>query len=133
MLPYFSKPVFTLNKQTHITDTYSTCIDHILTNNCSLDITAGLLETSVTDHLPVFVLIEQRNQHIHKNEHFKRTLKNFDSTSFCKDLYICLESYFIIQKNESELDIMFTNILNDIRNKIDRHAHLQKLSKRKAN
>jgi len=82
--------------------------------------------------LPVFVLIEQRNQHsFHKNEYFKRTFKNFDSISFCNDLYCCLESYFIIPKNESELDIMFTNFLNDIRNTIDRYTPLQKRSKRK--
>jgi hypothetical protein len=47
-----------ITKPTRITDHSSTLIDHIYTNSPISQLTSGILEVDISDHLPVFCIIK---------------------------------------------------------------------------
>ena len=73
---------------TKINRSKNTLIDNIFTNQINPDMISGNLSTSISDHLPSFLIIPKHNQrHLPKKHNiFKRDTKNFDRENFLLDL-----------------------------------------------
>jgi exonuclease III len=84
-----------INRPTRITDTSSTLIDNIFTNNVTTEKFTGILLTGITDHLPVFMIEKQFKLQRNKcpsfifkriyneinNENYMEMIRNTDFTS----------------------------------------------------
>ena len=78
LLPIITKP-------TRITHHTSTLIDHIYVNSTPDNITAGIIVTDISDHLPVFCItdfeIKKQNKHF-----YIRDYKHFVKDEYLKDI-----------------------------------------------
>ena len=54
----------TINEPTRITESSATLIDNILTNDLH-NHTAGVLISDISDHLPVFLIIDNSREKVH--------------------------------------------------------------------
>ena len=123
-----------ISKPTRITNTTSTIIDHILINNCNVSVISGILELQITDHLPVSIFIKKVKHTCQKgleNLTYRRNTKEIDKTLFFTELENNLNYYFKIPADGNQLDLMFTNFISDLKATIDKHASLQKISRKK--
>ena len=121
-----------INKPTRTTATFSTILDHILTNDSSSAFLPGILDEIITDHLPVFVLVDKLIQKNIENVTYRRGLKMFDPTKFSEDLQQVLCPYLTTSIDKANLDDTLTNFVNDIKCTVEKHAPMRKLSRRKS-
>ena len=77
-----------INLPTRITPSTKTLIDNIFYNEFSPDIISGNLTVGISDHIPQFSLIPNKNQYHLPKKHniFRRVFKNFDRENFIIDL-----------------------------------------------
>ena len=57
-----------IDKPTRITDSSTTLIDNIFTNELRYNLTCGILFNDITDHLPIFALCEYNISRCNVNE-----------------------------------------------------------------
>ena len=91
-----------INKPTRITDTSSTILDHrlMLTNDSSSTLLPGILDKIITDHLPVFMIVDKLIQKNIENVTYRRCLKMFRPTKFCEDLQQFLLKFLLTKVPE---------------------------------
>ena len=70
---------------THVTESTTSCIDHILSNFVS-SITSGSIALEIADHLPVFTLSYDPTLSPFPNKREIRDFKRFDKIAFQKAL-----------------------------------------------
>ena len=95
---------------------------------------SGILEFQITDHLPVFTLVKKIKHTCQKGLEkliYRRNTREIHKTLFLTKLENNLNSYFKIPTDESQVDLMFTNFISDLKATIDKHAPLQKISRKK--
>ena len=61
-----------IKKPIRITTNSATLIDHIYTNNKKNHITARILIDDISDHLPIFILIETKNIKVKSQKNTKK-------------------------------------------------------------
>ena len=94
----------------------------------------GILELQITDHLPEFILIKKVKYTCHKGLEkltYRRYTKQIDKTLYLTELENNLNSYLKIPADGNQLDLMFKNFISDLKATIDKHAPLQKISRKK--
>ena len=111
MIPVITKP-------TRITNHTKTLIDHIYTNTSISQILSGIALSDISDHLPVFCVI---NTPIKRNRNIKyfRDYKNFNRESYLNDLRQIVWNATI---DGSELGLYNENVINTIGEITNRHA-----------
>ena len=121
---------------TRVTSTFSTLIDHILTNDAISQIIPGILNSDVSDFFPTFILIKNvdKKKIFASENRYYRCKTNFNLNSFLSDLQKALTSLF---GNEDDVDhsnfdvgLLFDRFLRTIKNKIDLHAPLKQYSRK---
>ena len=108
---------------TRITETSSTIIDNIYTNNLNNDIISGNVLIQISDHLPQFSCIN-KDISTDKTPYYKRNYSKFNEQSFLDDLSI--QNWH----NQQDPNMMFNNFAWRLESCINRHAPLKKLNKK---
>ena len=122
-------------KPTGVADTFSTIIDHIITNNFKSNLYPAVIEVDITDHYPILCIIEKpRIKTNAKLEitHF-RDKSAFSADAFNKDLYSNQTNSFSDQPalTADSLNDLFHLFTSVILRTIDKHAPLKSLPRRK--
>ena len=92
---------------TRVTDSSNTIIDHIITNIYGDEVIPGVLQESLTDHYPIFIILNQLKTKTAGTIRYTRSLKNFEPEKYKSDLEQSL--------NERNLDIPYLDE-NNLRN-----------------
>ena len=75
-----------IDKPTQLGESSATLLDHFYTNNLTIPITSGILESDMSDHLPTFVLIRSYIPRYSSNSYkFRRHLNKIDYEQFNKE------------------------------------------------
>ena len=128
-----------ITKQTRVTDTSATTIDHILTNDCNHSVFPGIFTTDLSDHFPVFCKIfdissfEKPKLLKINHEIQRRDFKKFDADAFRDDLHVTLSNFFYALPDitSENFNKIFDDFTTTILAKIDSHAQVTKLSRKK--
>ena len=111
---------------TRITESSSTIIDNIYTNNLSNDITSGNVLIQISDHLLQFSCINKVIS-TDKTPYYKRNYSKFNEQSFLDDLSI--QNWH----NQQDANTMFNDFAWRLESCINRHAPVKKLNKKELN
>ena len=115
-----------ITKPTRITNHTKTLIDHIYTNTLTSQITSGIALYDISDHLPIFCVINtpiKRN----KEKRFYRNFEHFNTESYLNDMRQidwndkCCNLNTNSNKNTQDI----INIINEVTNK---HAPIKAAS-----
>ena len=106
-----------------------TLIDNIFTNQTNPDIISGNITTTISDHLPSFVVIPKLNQrHLPKKHNIlKRDIKNFDRENFLLDL---LSIRWDEQITYKEANTSFDDFYLILEKLLDKHMPLRKITQK---
>ncbi|XP_077994315.1 uncharacterized protein LOC144448040 [Glandiceps talaboti] len=118
-----------INTATRITDNTSTIIDHCLTNITNYFINCGTLQSDITDHYPIFCIINHL-KHILKPANSAQILnfKNYNPDAFLSDLnatswqpvYDCTDPNIAY---EAFYNIFYNIVSNHVHTKTARHSN----------
>ena len=125
-----------LTNPTRITKHSQTSIDHLITNIDGTIITPGVLQYSISEHLPIFCIASsaKHKSPLKNSTHYYQNIKNLNGNVYRDDLYDTLTS--IVQKfqtssiSASNFDLHFNNLVIGINKVIEKHAPLQKVSRK---
>ena len=67
-----------INQPTRVTATTQTVVDHAYTNAYKYNIVLGIVTSAITDHYPLFVIINHLKLQIDLPNSYIRSLKNFE-------------------------------------------------------
>ena len=118
---------------TRVTDNSSSLLDHVYTNNISGETHNYILPDDISDHMPVIVCSDLALKHPKKYEaSYVRDTKNFEAELFLeelsKSLHLLGETNLPI--NINEIDIYTDKFINIFQLILDKHAPLQKRSRK---
>ena len=115
-----------INVPTRKTDSTSTLIDHIYTNNDHIISEVCVPTSGISDHFPIFCAIRPKRPKLLKNKHdtfYFRNFKRFKEQDFVKDLLQApFESVFSITDPSQALSL-WADIFSSIS---DKHAPMTK-------
>ena len=127
-----------IDKPTRETNTSSSIIDHIITNDNNNILYPCIIRSGLTDHFPVacFVAINSRNLKVSRNSDqpvFIRDKRRFDRDLFSDDLNVSLCELLHLMPLDSpeSTNNFFSEFINVVTACIDRHAPLILASRRK--
>ena len=120
------------NNPTRVTNTSSSTLDHILTNENRLRISPFVLNHVITDHYPVMVTVSQNVTKCKTQPKFKRSLANFSADNFNADLHESLENFSetVLSIDENNVISVFEQFYSLVQTTIDKHAPLKQLSRK---
>ena len=128
-------------KPTRVTNTSSTVIDHILINDSDSSISSGVLTYSISDHYPIFCTISNplfKTPKKNQNLYTYRKIDSVNSDDFRNDLMSILlpicnnfkKSTEATNMSESVFDEHFNELMNALSKIINKHAPIQKASRK---
>ena len=123
-----------ITKPTSISNNSSTIIDHIITNNSKHELQSFTVKSDLTDHYPIFCVINKNSTNDKKNTEklFYHDKTKFCTESFCKDLQTDLDNYFSHRSTLSNQNFneLFDSFVHIISHSIDNHASLRPILRR---
>ena len=121
-----------INNPTRVTDTSSSTLDHILTNENRFRVSPFVLNHVITDHYPVMVSVSQNVVKCKTQPKFKRSLANFSADNFNADLHESLEnlSETVLFIDENNVISVFEQFYSLVQTTIDKHVPLKQLSRK---
>ena len=120
LLPIITKP-------TRLADHTATLIDHIYTNSLQ-NFTSGILTVDITDHLPIFCVIETQPPR-NNNKRYFRDYSKFKNELVLDD--INLIDWREILKPDKDLDEKVHDVISVLNQLVEKHAPLKKASQTK--
>ena len=124
LLPHIIQP-------TRVTCNSKTLIDNIYSNILGSDPVSRNLTTTISDHLPPFVIgsnIFCNSPLGRKSNIYERDWPNFDQENFIID-YLTEQWNSINKKKQASVNFSFQSFLSKINFILDKHAPLKKVSK----
>ena len=118
-----------INKPTRYSRTSATILDHIFTKKyvTNLNCTTGIIKLDISDHLPTFCTVKCKVDKSNVKPRFSRDTKLFNFENFYEDISASLHNSLIIpEDNPNEA---LDKLVRMIKNKIDKHAPLKRLSR----
>ena len=106
---------------TRVTGRTATLIDNVLINSYENKCTSGNITTSVSDHLPQFLIIENFKGQTYKIKNPKVTIrdyKNFSSESFPSNIK---EIDWSLATQNNDVDLGFETFFNLFTKTLDKH------------
>ena len=115
-------PLF--NVPTRVTDSSSTIIDHIVTNDHTHNILPGVIKTDLTDHYPIFCTISNLTLKKFHKPTFRRDFSMFNANDFCNHLNNEINSFFLTISyiDGNNFDAIFDQFLQLLTNGITLYA-----------
>ena len=104
-------------------------LDHIYSNIHNCNKTSGICFYDISDHLPTFLVIKNLKGSIGTKPIFRRTMRNFVLEDFLTDLWEQLQAIEITNPNIS-VNKISQNLTSSSENVLNKHAPLQKLSRK---
>ena len=98
-------------------------IDNIFTTSTNSKITSGNILTHISDHVPQFLLLENKYISQKKQDILKRDYSSFNENSFLNDFTIFDLNYL---HNDNDIKHIYNKFLEDITNLVDKHLLLIK-------
>ena len=125
-----SIPIVTL--PTRVTDTSSTLIDHIITNDTTHKIKPGVIrcDNKLSDHYVIYCNVSGYTSPRHNKLHyFFRDKTNFNSESYCEDMTASVNDFASILDDltEQSFNDAFEPYIQVIHKVIDKHAPLKQM------
>ena len=117
-------PVIT--QPTRITDYTSTLINHMYTNALDKCITAGICLTDISDHFPIFLIIEEMKILDRSKKKIIRDFKNFQTETFRNDLQEINWDHLI---DSNDVNGSCKNFIDAFVSVINKHAPYRKITK----
>ena len=113
-----------------ISDQKPSLIDNIFTNLFENNFWSGNLIATISDHMPNFVLLDNKISKIKPKPQLKRDYKYFDEKKYISDIM----SKDLLPRNHKNrsLDECFEHFQNNILSAINQHAPFKRVSKRQA-
>ena len=123
VLPYIIQP-------TRMTFHSKSIIDNIFSNCISQDIISGNLTSTISDHLPQFLIALQIFSNVpnKKSNIFEHDLSKFNREECILD-YFAIDWPHILKLQNNDTNTSFQNFFDYINRILDKHAPLKKLSK----
>ena len=118
-LPFILQP-------TRITDSSTSLIDNIYTNNFSQETRSGNILIQFADHFSQFLSIDKEVIRLKAQDVYKRDMSNFNEQAFLDD--ISIQNWNAT--NHEDSNSKFNDFIWRIESCLDRHAPMKKLSKR---
>ena len=98
---------------TRVTSHSATLIDNIFCNDLTLHTEGGNLTTSISDHFPQFVIIDNIDKQINKSTPiYRRSFKNFNNDEFENELRQIDWNNLLVDKTSEEAINFFFNKIN---------------------
>ena len=105
-----------------------TLIDNIFINSINIKIKSGNLISNISDHMPNFAILDLEIVKNRRDDVVKRNIKNLDEDKFLNELKSTDFSFII--NSVSTLEDKYSFFHNKFLSIVDKHAPLEKLSKR---
>ena len=117
---------------TRVTAKSQTIIDHVYLNLYTYKTIPGIIKSSLTDHYPLFVILNHTKLNVEQPTFYTRSLKKFNVENFNNDLKLSLDKPLSDSPklDENNFDQVFSNFVEVIKITISRHAPLRKLTRR---
>ena len=115
---------------TRITEKTATLIDSILINNNVLSCIFGNLTTSISDHLPQFIALDNllgTSKDEDSSQILYRSFKNFNKENFSNDIK---EINWTCATENNDINLGFETLLRFIDKTLDKHALVKKCIKK---
>lgn len=125
---YFLLPSISL--PTRITETSGTLIDNIFFTPSQYNTTSGNLLVGLSDHLPQFLIFQQKFQRQTRNKWY-RCWKNFDETKFSED-FSKIDWNQKLELDKNDPNLAFDNFFKITDSMVNEHAPMKKLSIRQS-
>ena len=123
-----------INKPTRVTDTSSSTLDHILTNEVRYSLAPFVVKYHITDHFLVMVRVSNKVSpgHHQVKPVLKRSLATFTPDIFNHNLENRLDDLFQRNSvtNENNLEELFNNFYSIFTQVTDIHAPLKRLTRK---
>jgi hypothetical protein len=116
-----------ITKPTRLTDHTKTLIDHIYTNVYSDQISSGILLFDLSDHLPVFSIINMCTKRNKKRRVF-RDYSKFKSENYLNDIEKIGNSLY---QEGGDLNEITNHVVNSIKTISNKHARIKTVSNSK--
>ena len=126
-VPYILQP-------TRLTSHSKTLIDNIFSNIISLEAIFGNLTSTISDHLPQFMIVPNvfSNPPSNKANIFERDWSNFDQENFILD-YFSIDWDVALKLDEQNVNYSTESFLNKINSLLRNYTPLKKIKKYKLN
>ena len=117
-----------------MTDSSSTTLNHILTNENRYPLTPIIIDYDLTDNYPIMVIVSNKlksNRDDNKSI-FKRFFTEFSVDNFNQELHDRFDDFLIRNASidENNFDELFNNFHSIITQTIDKHAPLKNLTRK---
>ena len=118
-----------INRPTRITNHSASLIDHIFTNNLRHDILKhqGILVTDITDHYPIFHIVQLPNKSINKEEYYNR--RRMSDKNFTKFQTLILNHDWSSVTNSNNCADAFSDFYNVMKNSFDEAFPISKVKR----
>ena len=116
---------------TRITQTSSTLIDHIYTNEVCQKNTTHIIQDDISDHMPVSILLRNIKQQKTISTDFIRDMKAFNPDDFMIEISTKLNEFVVRDDDQPYCD--FERFLQIDSDTMDKHAPLRKELDKKGN
>ena len=125
ILPYIIQP-------TRITSHSKSIIDNIFSNYISQEIISGNLTSTISDHLPQFLIAPHifSNAPNKKSNIFKRDWYKFSREEFILD-YFAIDLADLLKLQNNDTNTTFQNFFDSMNRVLDKHSPSKRLSKYK--
>ena len=110
-----------IKNPTRITDTTQSLIDVILVSNTASVLESGVLNSAISDHLPVYVILKVKVPKIPPNYITARSYKYYDPLHFSSDLAVKSDVLLSIFSN-TDVNTQLETFKNTLHSTLDLHA-----------
>ena len=106
-------------------------IDNILTDQVTEGMTSGNLSIAISDHLPSFLLVPNKNEcRSPKQKIFRRDTKSFDRENFILD-FLGVNWDDVLQLGKKDVNISLSSFLDRFNGLLDKYMPLKKVNPKK--
>ena len=125
LLPYITLP-------TRITNRSRTLIDNIFSNSTNSNTISGNLTSTVSDHLPQFLILPDFNRRFIPRKHniYRRNINNYDKASFFSD-FQDIDWDIVTNIHMEDTNDSFEAFLLNMDALLDKHMPLKKISNKR--
>ena len=125
----------TITLPTRVTDTSSTLIDHIITNDTTRKIKPGVIrcDNKLSDHYVIYCNVSgYTSPRQNKLHYFFRDKTNFNSESYCEDMAVSINDFAsnLDDLTEQSFNDAFEAYIQVIQKVIDKYAPLKQMSRK---
>jgi len=118
-----------INKPTRVVNEAESCIDHIHTNNLSIEIKPYIMLHDISDHYPIYLTVSKARLKRDVKQRFFRDTSNVNIIAFDRDLHESLDS-LPMQYSECDVNEKFDFTVRPMKSLAETHMPVRKYTRR---